>query len=163
MCEVEVADDGAVLVLALGGSQVHIHLDTMPDHSCQVFSHKSCLYRNLGFPGLAPEETPGIDDLAARAAEYSPTDPKLGYENDPLLNTIVDSQEAVLETLALAEVGSAVLEFMEVRVKFGLHTDPHPFRYLGKLPHYQLNVWRAGVKGSDYAKRIPLPWCWPWL
>lgn len=42
--------------------------------------------------------------------------------------------------------------------KFDLHTTPHPFGRLGKLSHFQLNIWENGIKGSGKAFRLPLPW-----
>lgn len=42
--------------------------------------------------------------------------------------------------------------------KIGLHDAHHTFGNLGKLPHWQLTMWRSGVKGSHKIFRIPWPW-----
>ena len=41
--------------------------------------------------------------------------------------------------------------------KFAIHGAHHTFGSLGKLAHLQLNLWRRGVKGSSWVKRLPLP------
>jgi len=42
--------------------------------------------------------------------------------------------------------------------RFAKHPAHHRFGRLGKLPHYQLNIWKYGVKGSGRTiYRIPLP------
>lgn len=39
--------------------------------------------------------------------------------------------------------------------KAALHDDPHPFGSLGNKPHFQLNWWTAGAKGSGGVVRVP--------
>jgi RHS repeat-associated protein len=73
------------------------------------------------------------------------------------------SEDVALEFMlaGAAAKGLAVADDLasSLRVKSGMHAAHHNFGWgLGRLPHYQINVWRAGVKGSDFAIRIPWPW-----
>jgi len=45
-----------------------------------------------------------------------------------------------------------------LETQVAIHGAHHTFGPLGRLAHLQLNWWRAGVKGSGGAFRIPLPW-----
>jgi hypothetical protein len=60
-----------------------------------------------------------------------------------------------------AAVGEAAvgIELRAARIggKFAIHGAHHTFGSLGKLSHLQLNLWRRGVKGSSWVRRIPLP------
>ena len=44
------------------------------------------------------------------------------------------------------------------QINVALHDAHHTFGSLGKLPHIQINIWTAGVPGSGWGLRIPLPW-----
>jgi len=54
----------------------------------------------------------------------------------------------------LAAAGATV----GLQTRVAIHGAHHTFGPLGRLAHLQLNWWRAGVKGSGGAFRIPLPW-----
>ena len=44
--------------------------------------------------------------------------------------------------------------------KFATHGPHHSFRWIGKYPHWQLNWWRKGIKGSGDVFRVPFPKSW---
>ena len=46
---------------------------------------------------------------------------------------------------------------LALRANAGFHGPHHPF-WGTKMPHFQINVWLQGVKGSGWAFRIPWPW-----
>lgn len=56
---------------------------------------------------------------------------------------------------SLAAAGG--LQLAGIQSRIALHGSHHTFGPLGRLPHVQLNWWRAGVKGSGGAARIPVP------
>ena len=65
----------------------------------------------------------------------------------------------------------ATAELAAAKYAFGLRSKvifydpkPHYFPILDmSLPHFQVNLWMRGVKGSEFAFRIPLPPLkWPW-
>ena len=62
--------------------------------------------------------------------------------------------------LVLGGVAGAIgkLASLGIKVKVGFHAAHHSFKWIGKARHIQLNTWRAGVKGSDRAYRLPIPW-----
>lgn len=43
--------------------------------------------------------------------------------------------------------------------EFGKHGPHHKFPYIGKYPHYQLDIWRKGIKGSRI-NIYRIPWRW---
>jgi len=60
--------------------------------------------------------------------------------------------------LGVAWGGAGALKAAGYETKIALHGAHHSFGPLGKLAHVQMNIWKAGVKGSGQAFRIPLPW-----
>jgi RHS repeat-associated protein len=60
-------------------------------------------------------------------------------------------------TAAAAVSAAVALEAAGVSTRIAAHGAHHSFGPLGRLPHAQLNWWRAGVKGSGGAVRIPVP------
>jgi len=62
----------------------------------------------------------------------------------------------VVHGIALGSAGAARAAGVQTRV--ALHEAHHAFGRLGRLRHFQLNIWRIGVKGSGRAFRLPLPW-----
>jgi RHS repeat-associated protein len=57
-----------------------------------------------------------------------------------------------------AFAAAGVIEASGLQSRIALHGAHHQFGPLGRLCHLQLNTWWAGVKGSGWAFRIPLPW-----
>jgi hypothetical protein len=51
-----------------------------------------------------------------------------------------------------------------LRFNMGIHGPHHYFPSLGRsAPHFQVNIWKSGVKGSDESYHVPLPtrlWNW---
>jgi hypothetical protein len=45
-----------------------------------------------------------------------------------------------------------------LRVRFGYHGPHHTFGALGRRSHLQLNWYFRGIKGSNRAIRVPIPW-----
>ncbi len=64
----------------------------------------------------------------------------------------------VVHGIALSSL--SVARAAGVQTKIAIHEAHHVFPRLGgrRLAHIQLNIWRAGVKGSGRAFRIALPW-----
>jgi RHS repeat-associated protein len=60
---------------------------------------------------------------------------------------------------ALTVVGSlkTAVERWGLRAKAGFHPPHHTFRVIGPRRHFQVTIWRDGVKHSDHHLRIPLP------
>jgi hypothetical protein len=44
-----------------------------------------------------------------------------------------------------------------LRATAGFH-PPHHYFWGTKMPHYQINVWLDGVRGSGFGIHIPWPW-----
>ncbi|HZT22344.1 MAG TPA: RHS repeat-associated core domain-containing protein, partial [Verrucomicrobiae bacterium] len=60
--------------------------------------------------------------------------------------------------VATAATAAAVtLDAAGISSRIALHGSHHEFGELGRLPHVQLNWWRAGVKGSGGVLRLPVP------
>jgi hypothetical protein len=58
-------------------------------------------------------------------------------------------------------VAGAAARFASVNsFRLATHGPHHSFGSMGRLPHWQLNWWRPGVKGSGGAFRIPFPRGW---
>ena len=57
-----------------------------------------------------------------------------------------------------AFAAAGALQAAGIESRIALHGPHHSFGPAGRLSHLQLNTWRAGVKGSGWAFRIPLPW-----
>ena len=73
--------------------------------------------------------------------------------NDP---TLQDSQKlGAVASVCLS--GAGALKAAGISSRIALHGAHHEFPPLGRLPHVQLNWWRAGVKGSGGAVRVPVP------
>lgn len=49
------------------------------------------------------------------------------------------------------------LQATGIQTKIALHGPHHTFGRLGRLPHLQMNWWRAGIKGSGGVVRVPVP------
>jgi RHS repeat-associated protein len=47
-----------------------------------------------------------------------------------------------------------------VHLRLAIDPPHHSFRYLGRMPHFQLNWWRPGVSGSGGSIHIPFPTSW---
>jgi len=58
----------------------------------------------------------------------------------------------------LALGGAGALKAAGYSTKIAIHGAKHPFKYIGKWSHVQLNIWKKGVDGSGIPFRIPLPW-----
>lgn len=58
----------------------------------------------------------------------------------------------------LALGGAGALKAAGYSTKIAIHGAKHPFKYIGKWSHIQLNIWKKGVDGSGIPFRIPLPW-----
>jgi len=61
------------------------------------------------------------------------------------------------DAIAIAGLATAA-GTVGLQTRVAIHGAHHTFGPLGRLAHLQLNWWRAGVKGSGGAFRIPLPW-----
>ena len=95
--------------------------------------------------GLAAELDGAIPFFDPFSRFYDPCDPTFKFS------------KAMGATAATALSGAGALRAAGISTKIAYHSTPHPFGPLGRLPHLQLNWWRAGVKGSGGAVRVPLP------
>jgi RHS repeat-associated protein len=64
---------------------------------------------------------------------------------------------AAVATAAAATAAAIAVNAAGISTRIACHGSHHEFGPLGRLPHVQLNWWRAGVKGSGGALRIPVP------
>jgi RHS repeat-associated protein len=92
------------------------------------------------------------DPLATFLREIATT---TGSVSDGRMIGAVYAASAVVGAVgAVAATGG---EMVGLGVKFGVHSAHHTFQVLGRAAHLQLNVWRVGVKGSQWALRLPIP------
>jgi hypothetical protein len=74
---------------------------------------------------------------------------------------IAAAATAAVVALGAKEAVAAVTTGVQWRV--AIHSAHHSFGRLGRLPHVQVNWWKAGAKGSGGVFRIPLPKGFPWF
>jgi RHS repeat-associated protein len=62
------------------------------------------------------------------------------------------------DTILRRDIFRVVVPLGSWRIKVALGNAHHRFRLVGKQPHLQVNIWKAGVKGSGLTpRRLPLP------
>jgi hypothetical protein len=121
-----------------------------------------------------PEVTQGVVDFASGVLDVNPitaTTNALGLrDTSQYANTCswwYHGGQAAMFATDLAMGGSALKDLFSRKglnlagddfLRAAVHDDPHPFRFFGNKPHFQLNWWTAGVKGSGGVFRVPLPW-----
>ena len=54
-----------------------------------------------------------------------------------------------------AAIAAGGLKVGRIGSKIDRHRTPHRFRFIGRRPHIQINVWRKGVPGSGRVLRFP--------
>ena len=82
-----------------------------------------------------------------------------GYGDNVNRKTVSYAAGVVTGVAVGAALGKEIAERPNnTQIKVALHEAHHTFGSLGKLAHIQVNVWKAGVAGSGWALRIPLPW-----
>ena len=57
----------------------------------------------------------------------------------------------------VANIAATGIAIAGLSGRVAIHGAHHTFGNLGRLHHLQLNLWRAGVKGSGRVLRLPLP------
>lgn len=101
-----------------------------------------------GLAAFADGAIPFFDPFAA-AGLIDPCDPTL--KGSRLSGSITSGILSVLGG------GAGVLRAAGYSHKLAVHGAHHSFGSLDRLAHVQLNIWKAGSKGSGRAFRVPLP------
>ena len=94
----------------------------------------------------------GDDDLLDAAYDMGPLGQSSEADGFTYYGTRICIGTATVAVSAAVAVNAA-----GISTRLAAHGSHHSFGPLGRLPHVQLNWWRAGVKGSGGAVRIPVP------
>jgi len=75
-------------------------------------------------------------------------------DRDSLSYAAGDAGGRVCQAITAGGAGAGAAGY---RTRVGIHGPHHRFGPLGNRPHFQINWWKAGAKGSGGAWRFPLP------
>jgi RHS repeat-associated protein len=116
-------------------------------------------FSHISFLKIASDFSASAGDVLSLGTTYLAR--KYIFDSDKVVNK--GGGAYLIGTLTGTAIGAALGKEIASRpnttqIKIAVHEAHHTFEGLGKLAHIQINVWKAGVSGSGWALRIPLPW-----